>query len=170
MASVRPLKKECTDIIVQKATELGVRVLWPVITQRTNTRRVNESRLIAAAIEAVEQCERLDIPDIRPLTPLKHVLSTWDAARPLYVADETGGGPPLLDAFQQKDHQAVGFLTGPEGGFSAEEMEALRRLSFVQPLSLGPRILRAETAALVALGCWQAACGDGHIQPRPEFL
>lgn len=165
-----PLKKECTDFIVQKATELGVRVLWPVTTRRTNTRRINQNRLTAAAIEAVEQCERLDIPDVQPLMPLENVLSTWDPRRPLYVADETGSGSPLLKEFQQKAHTAVAFLTGPEGGFHAEEMEALRRLPFVHLISLGPRILRAETAALVTLGCWQAACGDGNIAPRPEFL
>lgn len=162
-----PLKKQTTDFVVEKATELGVRVLWPVMTRHTNAARVNSERLTATAIEAAEQCERLTIPEVREAAPgLDAVLAGWDPARHLYVMDETGGGEPIhrvLAAAGQGAPAAI--LCGPEGGFAKSELDQLAQTTFVTAVGLGPRILRAETAALAALTCWQALCGDWAAAP-----
>lgn len=156
-----PLKKDATDMVVQKAVELGVTRLQPVMTERTNAARFNTDRARANAIEAAEQCERLTLPEVAEPAPLLRLLAEWDAARPLFVCDETGRGRPLADAAAaQHDGAIAAVLTGPEGGLAGMELDHMRGLSFVVPVVLGPRILRAETAALSALAVWQAVRGD----------
>lgn len=164
-----PLKKSALDVLVAKATELGVAELRPVSTRRMVAARVNLQRLRAQAVEAAEQCERLTVPDVRAPESLERALGAWDKTRKLFVADETGGGIPLADAFPAADRaRSVGFLVGPEGGFERSELDALGRLPFVTRVALGPRILRAETAALVVLACWQALAGDGRAPLPPR--
>ncbi len=158
-----PIKRNAIDLMVQKATELGVSTLWPVTTAHTNADRVNLDRLYAIASEAAEQSYRLSLPDVRAPVPLEDAFTAWPADRPLYVLDETGGGEPIAqelasDAAQTSDSGA--FVIGPEGGFTNAELDLLCALPFSKPVSLGPRTLRTETAALAALTCWQALCGD----------
>lgn len=162
-----PLKKSATDFLVEKATELGVSRLSPVLTARTQTRRVNLDRLWANCIEAAEQCERLTIPDLDPVTPLDEVLRPWSGTTPLLLADETGGGRRLVDVLPDLAVPPA-FLIGPEGGFTKSELDLLGDKDFVTSINLGPRILRAETAALAVLSCWQALAGDGAEAPWPR--
>lgn len=158
-----PLKRTAIDLLTQKATELGVAFLCPVTTARTNSDRVNTDRLTAIAIEAAEQCERLTVPRIQPPDTLTAVIENWPKDRTLYVLDETGEGTPIADVLQETQNQSASnaaFVIGPEGGFTDSELDLLRGLPFSRAVSLGPRILRAETAALAALTCWQALRGD----------
>lgn len=144
-----PLKRDATDLVARQATELGVSRLLPVFTERTVAARVNLERLSAIATEAAEQCERLTVPVLRPPARLAELLGGWDAARRLAAALERTEAPA----------PAAGpgaLLIGPEGGFSPGELDALRRRPFVVPVSLGPRILRAETAAIAGLALLQA--------------
>jgi 16S rRNA (uracil1498-N3)-methyltransferase len=151
-----PVKRTQTDWLVEKATELGAARLIPVITRRTNVERVKLERMEAIAIKAAEQCGRTLLPEIAEPRPLAHLLEQRDQARTLYFADENGGefaaaafrpGPALI-------------LVGPEGGFSEEERSAIRAAPTAVPISLGPRILRAETAALAALAAYMTIAGD----------
>ena len=154
-----PVKKDQTDYIVQKAVELGVSRLQPVITRRTNNERVRIDRLTAQSIEAAEQCRRLDIPLVSEAQPLEKLLQNWDTSRRLYFMDETRNGQPVAKVFAHAPTPAA-LLIGPEGGFAEEELHLLRSLDFAAGVTLGPRILRAETAAAAALSCWQALSGD----------
>jgi 16S rRNA (uracil1498-N3)-methyltransferase len=138
------LKRDATDLVVQKATELGVARILPVLTARTNAGRVNRDRLTAIAIEAAEQSERLTVPEILPPQPLAALLAAWPTDRRLVVAMERSAAPPIAGP-------AGGLLIGPEGGFTEAELDALRRNPVVVPATLGPRILRAETAAIAGL-------------------
>jgi 16S rRNA (uracil1498-N3)-methyltransferase len=149
-----PVKRTQTDWLVEKATELGVARLIPVMTQRTVAERVKLERLEAIAIEAAEQCGRTVVPEIAEPVTLKQLLS--DSSRKLYFADE-GGGEPAADAFKPGPTL---ILTGPEGGFTDEERSMVRAAENAVPVSLGPRILRAETAALAALAAYMALVGD----------
>jgi len=151
-----PVKRSQTDWLVEKATELGVARLIPVMTQRTVAERVKLERLEAIAIEAAEQCGRTVLPEIADPLPLARLLDERDSGRTLYFADE-GGGEPAAEAF--KSGPAL-ILTGPEGGFTEDERTAVRASPNAVPISLGPRILRAETAALAALASWMSAVGD----------
>ena len=151
-----PVKRAQTDWLVEKATELGVSRLVPVMTQRTVAERVKLERLEAIAIEAAEQCGRTVLPEIAEPLPLDRLLGERERERTLYFADE-GGGEPAAEAF--KPGPAL-ILTGPEGGFTDEERTAIRGSTNAIPISLGPRILRAETAALAALAAWMSAVGD----------
>lgn len=151
-----PVKRVQTDWLVEKGTELGAARLLPVITQRTNTERVKLERLQSIAIEAAEQCGRTILPDIVEPIDLRRFLEGRDAQRPLYFADE-GGGERAADAF--KPGPAT-ILVGPEGGFADEERALVRGAANAVPISLGPRILRAETAALAALAAYMAIAGD----------
>jgi 16S rRNA (uracil1498-N3)-methyltransferase len=200
-----PVKRHATDLIVEKATELGVRRIRPVITQRTIAETVRVDRLQSIAREAAEQTERFDAPEVFDAVSLARALDGWDASRPLIYADEAGddlsaawggergrgapllkssplagevspkateGGrandqapthlnaPPPLTPSPQGGGGKLALLIGPEGGFTAEERRMLRGLSYVIPVSLGPRILRAETAVIAALSVIQAAWGD----------
>jgi 16S rRNA (uracil1498-N3)-methyltransferase len=132
-----------------EATELGVSALVPVLTERTNAARLNTDRLRAIAVEAAEQCERLSVPAIREAVALPALLAAWPAGRRLAVAVERGGPAAI-------PHGAGALLVGPEGGFSPREVDALRGASFMAPISLGPRVLRAETAAIAGLALLQA--------------
>jgi 16S rRNA (uracil1498-N3)-methyltransferase len=149
-----PVKRNQTDWLVEKATELGAARLLPVITRRTIVERVKLERLGAIAIEAAEQCGRTILPEIGEPMALARFLEAND--RTLYIADEVGGDPPA-EAF--KPGPAT-ILTGPEGGFTDEERSAIRAAPNAVPISLGPRILRAETAALAALAAYMALAGD----------
>lgn len=151
-----PVKRTQTDWLVEKATELGVARLLPVITQRTIAERVKLERLHAIAIEAAEQCGRTRLPAIEEPLSLKRLLEHRDASRTLYFADEEGG-EWAPDAFTAGP---CVILTGPEGGFTNDERAAIRVAPNVVPVSLGPRILRAETAALTALAVYMAVAGD----------
>ena len=151
-----PVKRAQTDWLVEKATELGAARLIPVMTQRTVAERVKLERLEAIAIEAAEQCGRTVLPEIAEPLPLARLLGERDSGRTLYFADE-GGGERAAEAF--KGGPAL-ILIGPEGGFTEEERAAVRAAPNAVPISLGPRILRAETAALAALAAWMSAVGD----------
>ena len=156
-----PIKKTAADYLAQKATELGARVLQPVITHRTIARRINLERLRANAIEAAEQSDRLTVPEIREPLGLDAMLRTWPVNRLLLFCDEAGDAKPIGHALSGKEEtRPWGIITGPEGGFDAEERRALRTCAFVLPVTLGPRILRADTAALAALAVWQSFLGD----------
>lgn len=152
-----PVKKARTVFIAEKAAEMGARRLLPVITRHTNAERVNAARLRANAVEAAEQCGLLSVPEVAEPRRLEAALAGWDGARRLIFCDETmaGGG-----AFSGVGPGPAAILTGPEGGFAPEEAAMLRALPFAHPVSLGPRILRAETAAVAAMALWQAAAGD----------
>jgi 16S rRNA (uracil1498-N3)-methyltransferase len=167
-----PVKRARIDWIAEKATELGVAVLQPVITQHTVVERVNVERLRANAIEAAEQTERLSVPEVRPPVDLMNLLAGWPAGRHLLMADETGGGRPIAEVLGGLDEVARAapwaLVIGPEGGFAGTELTALRRMRDVIAVGLGPRILRADTAALAALACWQALVGDWR-QPTPRL-
>ena len=158
-----PIKKTPADYVAQKATELGVAALQPVITHRTVARRVNLERLRANAVEAAEQSERLSIPEIREPQTLDQLLQSWPAERQMLFCDEGGDCPSIFDALNRKRGGPWGILTGPEGGFDSEERALIREQKTTVPVSLGPRIMRADTAALAALSVWQAVLGDwGH--------
>lgn len=160
-----PLKKDAQDTLIAQATELGVERLLPVLTRFTGVERVNTERLRAQAIEAAEQCGRLTVPSIADPCALPALLAQWPPARPLLFADERGSGRPVADVVSAGRGSPSGVLIGPEGGFSAEEGRALIAHPFVTAIDLGPRILRAGTAAVAALACWQALCGDWRPQP-----
>ncbi len=155
-----PIKRTPADYVAQKATELGARVLQPVLTRRTIVNRVNLERLRANAIEAAEQSGRVTVPEVRPPVQLTVLLAGWDSARTLFFCDEGGDVKPFARALEESTHGPCGILTGPEGGFDSEERALLRSLPFVRPVALGGRILRADTAALAALAVWQSLRGD----------
>jgi 16S rRNA (uracil1498-N3)-methyltransferase len=167
-----PIKKARIDFIAEKATELGVSALQPVFTQHTAMTRVNVERLRANAIEAAEQTERLSVPQVHEPVTLDALLKDWPAPRRLLLADEAGGGAPIAPALAGLDESAKrspwAVLIGPEGGFDRAELDQLRKLPFVISVGLGPRILRADTAALAALACWQALVGDWRL-PTPRL-
>ncbi len=154
-----PVRKHRTTFITEKATELGVAALQPVITARAQFPKLNLDKIRAQVIEAAEQTERLDIPRVEAPLKLAQMIEGWDSARPLIYADEAGDAPPAQEALKAMSASAA-ILIGPEGGFTPAEREMLLAQSFVTPVSLGPRILRADTAALSLLTLWQAQCGD----------
>ena len=154
---VAVVKKSRVETIVEKAAELGARRVRLTVTQRTNVEHVRLDRLDAIAIEAAEQTGRLDVPTVDDPEKLAAILDGWDGARRLMFCDETGGAP-VAAAVTEPGPWAI--LIGPEGGFSPEERERLRALPFTTAVSLGPRILRADTAAIAAMTLWQAAVGD----------
>jgi len=147
-----PIKRARIDLVAEKATELGVAVLQPVLTERTDVERVNIDRLAAHAIEAAEQCGRLSVPEVRPPVALGKLFDGWGERR-VWVA--LPGAPPAVQA-----PPAGAVLIGPEGGFSETEARWLGALPQIVPVGLGPRILRAETAAIAALTMLQARYGD----------
>jgi 16S rRNA (uracil1498-N3)-methyltransferase len=149
-----PVRREATEFLVQKATELGVAALLPVLTARTNPGTPNAGRLAAIATEAAEQCERLTVPRIAPPVRLAALLAGWPAARPLFAAIERQAAPML-----RPRGGPAGLLVGPEGGFAPAELDEMRNHPFVIAASLGPRVLRAETAAIVGLALLQAPGG-----------
>lgn len=152
-----PIKKARTDFIVEKAVEMGVRRIVPVQTAFTNSERVRQDRLQAHAVEAAEQCGATFVPEVGDLTKLDRLLTNWDSTRQIAFCDEslageTGRLPDVPGPWA--------ILIGPEGGFSESERTRLRALDHATPISLGPRILRADTAAVAALTLWQTTLGD----------
>jgi len=161
-----PVKRARIDFIAEKATELGVSVLQPVFTKHTVMSRVNDDRLRSIAVEAAEQCERLSVPDVRDPISLDALLANWPEGRKLILLDEGGGGRPVAEVLAGLAGGPAALLVGPEGGFAKSELDALRSLSFAVPVGLGPRILRADTAVVAALSCYQAIRGDWRLAPR----
>ncbi|WP_339862050.1 16S rRNA (uracil(1498)-N(3))-methyltransferase [Paremcibacter congregatus] len=164
-----PIKKARLDYMVEKATELGVSLIRPVLTDRTNLDRLKEDKIRLSAIEAAEQCERMTVPQVAPLIKLTDLLADWPEDRLIMFCDEDGAGDqncyPVgraveeVNAWQGRpDKWAI--LIGPEGGFSDAERALIRALPQVVPVTLGPRILRADTAAIAAIALWQSFAGD----------
>ncbi len=152
-----PIKKARTDFIVEKAAEVGCRRILPVRTRRTQSDRLNQERLQAHAVEAAEQCGGVYVPEVAELQTLDAVLRDWDPARCLIFCDEMRDAPPLAS---QDFPEPAAILIGPEGGFTPEEAERLKAQPFTSAVSLGPRVLRADTAAVAAIALWQQRNGD----------
>jgi len=153
------IKRAPLDLVVEKATELGASAILPVMTERTNAERANTERLSAIAREAAEQCGRLTVPEMHAPQALMSALAKWPGERKLFLMDETHRGIPAAEGFAKAAGPAA-ILIGPEGGFAQTELDALTNLPFVNALDLGIRVLRAETAAIAALACYQAVAGD----------
>lgn len=160
-----PVKRAKTDLIAEKATELGASRLLPVMSERCIAERVKIARLESIAREAAEQCGRLSLPEIVEPATLAVLLEDWPGGTRLFFCDEAGGAPPLLEAAQDAGSGPLGLLVGPEGGFSPAERERLSAHPDVVPVSLGDRILRAETAAIAALAILQAT----HSHARDDL-
>ncbi len=154
-----PIKKDRTDFVIEKATELGATKIIPVITKHTISDKTKTQRFVLQAIEASEQSRRIDIPQIDDAISFKNLLKDWDPSRCLYYMDETGNGEPISKAFANSQKPAA-ILVGPEGGFCKEELDFLSKMSYTKGVSLGKLILRAETAVVAALSCWQAISGN----------
>ena len=169
-----PIKRARIDFVAEKATELGVSRLQPALTCYTSVSRVNSDRLAANAREAAEQCRRLSVPEVLPPAELFALLSDWPSERRLLVCAESGEAPPIaevLSAARAPNGSEPGpwaVMTGPEGGYAPTELDALGKLPFATFVGLGPRILRADTAAVAALACWQAILGDGRERPPSQ--
>ena len=155
-----PIKKARTDFIVEKAAEMGAARILPVQTQYTNSDRVRTDRLQAHAVEAAEQCGGTFVPEVADLAKLTTVLNSWPPDRKLLFCDETMGAEPILKVLSGETEGPWAILIGPEGGFSVAEAEALRDMPETVSVTLGPRILRADTAAVAAMTAWQVALGD----------
>ncbi len=155
-----PVKHVHTDFIIEKATELGVSDLFPVFTERTIATRVNEEKFKSNAIEAAELAERLSIPNINPAQKFSKLLSEWPKDRYILFCDESGKGRPVKDVLAQAPKGKWAICIGPEGGFTERECNMLHEKENVYPVTLGPRIMRADTAALAALTIWQEHLGD----------
>jgi 16S rRNA (uracil1498-N3)-methyltransferase len=156
------VKRTRLETIVEKAAELGARRVRPVVTARTNAETARVARLQAIAMEAAEQTGRLDVPQVAEPVKLDALLKGWEAGRRLLFCDEGGDAAPVIAALKGAEAGPWAILIGPEGGFSPEERTRLRGLDFAVPASLGPRILRADTAAISAMTLWQAALGDSR--------
>lgn len=153
-----PIKKARTDFIVEKAVELGVARILPVQTRHTNADRIRQDRLQAHALEAAEQCGATFVPEVVELAPLSRVLANWPASRQILWCDESLAAQPF--ALSGERGEAWAALVGPEGGFAEDEKILLRSMPLVRPISLGPRVLRADTAVVTVLSLWQARLGD----------
>jgi len=151
------LKKDRFDLVLEKATELGVRRIQPVLTRRCVADKLNLERARTVTVEAAEQCARTALPELAGPVKLEALLREWPEDRTLFFADEMGG-QPAAQAFAGSTSAAI--LIGPEGGFDDAEREAVRALPQARPITLGPRILRGETAAIAALSVWMASVGD----------
>ncbi len=154
-----PIKKARTDFIVEKAAEMGAARIIPVQTEFTNSERIRRDRLQAHAVEAAEQCGGTYVPEVTDLQRLEHILGDWSENRQLMFCDEAEVGSALRLAETEKG-KPWAILIGPEGGFSERERRRLAELPFAHVVSLGPRILRADTAAVAAMTMWQQALGD----------
>ena len=157
-----PVKKSPTEYIVQKATELGVSKIIPVITERTITKNLNLKRMQDIAIESSEQCERITIPEVCAVKKLKDLIPNWDNDRIIFFCDETIRNDDVVKIdFKNLSTKSFGaILVGPEGGFSTNETNYLREKKFIRPIDLGPRILRSDTAVIAALSLWHYIKGD----------
>lgn len=155
-----PLKQGRLDYLMQKAVEMGAGILQPVITQHTQVAKPGIDRLRANVVEAAEQCGILAVPEVREAEKFERLLSNWDKERRLIFCDEDASTNNPLPILQGLRERKFGLLVGPEGGFSDDERKTLRALPFVTAIPLGPRILRADTAAVAALAVMQATVGD----------
>jgi 16S rRNA (uracil1498-N3)-methyltransferase len=160
-----PLKRTHLDFMVEKASELGCAMMQPVMTAHTNAERVNTDRLQVIGIEAAEQCERLTAPAIQEPISFAEMLAQFPRDRVLLLCAEAGNTTPIAEALRRLapaglTWRKTAILIGPEGGFNADELKAARSLTNTVAINLGPRILRADTAAISALSCWQAFHGD----------
>lgn len=155
-----PLKKMRTDLVAEKASEMGCRRLVPVFTRHTNAERIKAERLRAHAIEAAEQCGLVAVPEVAEPTTLERILATWPSERRLLFCDESGDGLPVAGRLAEVGPGPWAVLIGPEGGFAPDEAARLRALPFAHAVSLGPRILRADTAAVAALAVFHSVLGD----------
>jgi 16S rRNA (uracil1498-N3)-methyltransferase len=158
--------KNKNELVTEKATELGASQLHPIITQHSVVRNINVEKLEAHAIEAAEQCERHDIPGITPHKNLANFLGVFPKERILLYGDESGKGKPLPDIISEYKNTKLALLIGPEGGFSADEHRILQSAEYAVGFGMGPRILRADTAAIAALACIQSATGDWSQAPH----
>lgn len=152
------LKKDRFDLVLEKATELGAKRIQPVITRRCVADKLNAARARTITTEAAEQCARTALPELREPGKLDTLLKDWSADRTLFFADEDGGEPAAATFASHSGPAAI--LIGPEGGFDDAERSAIRALPQARPITLGPRILRGETAAIAALSVWMASAGD----------
>jgi 16S rRNA (uracil1498-N3)-methyltransferase len=152
------LKKDRFDLVLEKGTELGLRRIQPVLTRRCVADKLNLERARTVTVEAAEQCARTALPDLAEPMKLDALLRGWPADRALFFADELGGAPAAKAFAAHRGPAAI--LTGPEGGFEDTERAAIRTLAQARPITLGPRILRGETAALAAVALWMASAGD----------
>jgi 16S rRNA (uracil1498-N3)-methyltransferase len=156
-----PVKRTRTDMIIEKATELGVKEIHPILTKYTILKRVSVDKFESTAIEAAEQSRRLSIPKIYDIKSLKDTLSVWDTNRNLYYLDFSDKSVPIAKSLLNEEKgKPCAFIIGPEGGFAPEDRELFESYDFCKPISVGPRILRAETAVISAIACWQSICGD----------
>ena len=157
-----PVKKSPTEYIVQKATELGVSKIIPVITERTITKNLNLKRMQDIAIESSEQCERITIPEVCAVKKLKDLIPNWDNDRIIFFCDETirNNDVVKIDLQNLSTRSFGAILVGPEGGFSTNETNYLREKKFIRPIDLGPRILRSDTAVIAALSLWHYLNGN----------
>ncbi len=158
-----PIKRNGFDLVIMKATELGASVIQPVLTARTQMREMNHERFKVIATEAAEQSERLSVPEVREPLPLDDLLVNWPLQRFVLLCAEHGEAQPIAQALSSglaRARRSAAIFTGPEGGYTTEELEKIKALPESSAARLGPRILKADTAAIVALACWQALCGD----------
>lgn len=162
------LKKPNFDLVLEKATELGVRRIQPLVTRRCVADKLNDERARTIVTEAAEQCARTALPELAPPQRLDAMLRDWPADRTLFFADENGGDP-AVEAFAAHRGPA-GLLVGPEGGFDDAERAAVRALPQARAIGLGPRILRAETAAIAGIGLWMGSVGDWHNSLAQQLL
>jgi 16S rRNA (uracil1498-N3)-methyltransferase len=161
-----PIRRARLDWLAEKATELGVSAFVPVTTALTQATRINRPHLAAVAVAAAEQSGRLSVPEVAAATPLDQMLARWPPDLPIVVCDESGGGRPIAEALADwPTGRPAAVLVGPEGGFADCELDALGKLPIVTRVGLGPRVLRAETAAIAALAAFQAIAGDWR-RPR----
>ncbi len=168
-----PIKRARIDFLAEKAAELGAAVLQPVITRHTAVSRVNTERLAANAREGAELCGRLSVPEVREPLDFGTLLASWPTTRRLLVCAEAGAAQPIGDVLRAAAErpgaaqEPWAIMTGPEGGYAESELDALRQVPFATPVGLGPRLLRADTAAVAALATWQALLGD--VTGRPAW-
>ena len=156
--------------MIEKATELGVKALQPMITNHTIVSRINADKIRNHTIDAAQQCGRLSLPELHPLAPsLDKLLSDWPTERHILLCDESGYGTPIAQTLTTISPQYAtkpwAIFIGPEGGFSHDELAMLHKLPYVTAAGMGPRVMRADTAAIAALTCWQAHLGDWHVMP-----
>lgn len=160
-----PLKNAKTETVLEQATELGISRFVPVLTQFTVASRINQERLNLIATEAAEQCERMDIPHVPPLTPLSSLLTGWEPDRKIIYGDESGTGKQPKELFSTLKQGKYAILIGPEGGFSASELALLKGMDYTYAMCMGPRIMRAGTAAISAIAIVQSWLGDWDEKP-----